>query len=141
MKREGLLRHLRRHGCVLPREGKEHTFGRTPRRSLRSHPSPHRNRQAPRDEDLSQTIDPGPAWLDDLNTAPRALSARVGGMGISRRNTDRPLYEWPTILPEGFKTTTSASSAFSIKFGQSTVDQRLLNQSGPIRSCYASGEE
>ena len=26
MKREGLLRHLRRHGCVLRREGKEHTL-------------------------------------------------------------------------------------------------------------------
>jgi hypothetical protein len=26
MKREGLLRHLRRHGCVLRREGKESRF-------------------------------------------------------------------------------------------------------------------
>src|SRR5438105_3569472 len=30
MKREGLLRHLRRHGCVLRREGKEHTLWENP---------------------------------------------------------------------------------------------------------------
>jgi hypothetical protein len=31
MKREGLLRHLRRNGCVLRREGKEHTLWENPR--------------------------------------------------------------------------------------------------------------
>lgn len=30
MKREGLLRHLRRYGCVLRREGKEHTLWENP---------------------------------------------------------------------------------------------------------------
>src|SRR5216683_2021281 len=30
MKREGLLRHLRRHGCVLRREGKEHSLWENP---------------------------------------------------------------------------------------------------------------
>src|SRR5437764_15448869 len=30
MKREELLRHLRRHGCVLRREGKEHTLWENP---------------------------------------------------------------------------------------------------------------
>ena len=30
MKRETLLRHLRRHGCVLRREGKEHTIWENP---------------------------------------------------------------------------------------------------------------
>jgi hypothetical protein len=30
MKREGLLRHLRQHGCVLRREGKEHTLWENP---------------------------------------------------------------------------------------------------------------
>src|SRR6266508_2989635 len=30
MKRDGLLRHLRRHGCVLRREGKEHTLWENP---------------------------------------------------------------------------------------------------------------
>ena len=30
MRREGLLRHLRRHGCVLRREGKEHTLWEIP---------------------------------------------------------------------------------------------------------------
>jgi hypothetical protein len=30
MKREGLLRHLRFHGCVLRREGKEHTLWENP---------------------------------------------------------------------------------------------------------------
>lgn len=31
MKRERLLRHLRQHGCVLRREGKEHTLWENPR--------------------------------------------------------------------------------------------------------------
>src|ERR1700674_3892063 len=31
MKLEGLLRHLRRHGCVLRREGKEHALWENPR--------------------------------------------------------------------------------------------------------------
>lgn len=31
MKREGLIRHLRRYGCVLRREGKEHTLWENPR--------------------------------------------------------------------------------------------------------------
>ncbi len=30
MRREGFLRHLRRHGCVLRREGKEHTLRENP---------------------------------------------------------------------------------------------------------------
>src|SRR5712675_259536 len=30
MKLEGLLRHLRRHGCVLRREGKEHSLWENP---------------------------------------------------------------------------------------------------------------
>jgi len=30
MKREGLLRHLRRHGCLLRREGKEHSLWENP---------------------------------------------------------------------------------------------------------------
>jgi hypothetical protein len=30
MRREGLLRHLRRNGCVLRREGKEHTLWENP---------------------------------------------------------------------------------------------------------------
>src|SRR5580704_4409250 len=30
MKLEGLLRHLRRHGCVLRREGKEHALWENP---------------------------------------------------------------------------------------------------------------
>jgi len=30
MKREGLLRHLRRYGCILRREGKEHAFWENP---------------------------------------------------------------------------------------------------------------
>jgi hypothetical protein len=30
MKREALLRHLRRNGCVLRREGKEHTLWENP---------------------------------------------------------------------------------------------------------------
>jgi mRNA interferase HicA len=30
MKREGLLRHLRRYGCVLRREGKEHALWENP---------------------------------------------------------------------------------------------------------------
>ena len=30
MKREGLLRHLRRHGCVLRREGKAHSLWENP---------------------------------------------------------------------------------------------------------------
>jgi hypothetical protein len=31
MKRDALLRHLRRHGCVLRREGKEHSLWENPR--------------------------------------------------------------------------------------------------------------
>ena len=30
MEREGLLRHLRRYGCVLRREGKEHSLWENP---------------------------------------------------------------------------------------------------------------
>ena len=30
MKREKLLRHLRQHGCVLRREGKEHSLWENP---------------------------------------------------------------------------------------------------------------
>lgn len=30
MKRAGLLRHLRQHGCVLRREGKEHAIWENP---------------------------------------------------------------------------------------------------------------
>jgi len=30
MKREGLLRHLRRYGCILRREGKEHALWENP---------------------------------------------------------------------------------------------------------------
>jgi mRNA interferase HicA len=30
MKREGLLRHLRMHGCILRREGKEHSLWENP---------------------------------------------------------------------------------------------------------------
>lgn len=30
MKREALLRHLRRHGCVLRREGKKHSLWENP---------------------------------------------------------------------------------------------------------------
>ncbi len=30
MKREGLLKHLRRHGCVLKREGRRHSLWTSP---------------------------------------------------------------------------------------------------------------
>jgi mRNA interferase HicA len=30
MKRDGLLRHLRRYGCILRREGKEHSLWENP---------------------------------------------------------------------------------------------------------------
>src|SRR5436190_21398299 len=39
MKRERLLRHLRRHGCVLRRDGKEHALWKTLKR-VTSKPSP-----------------------------------------------------------------------------------------------------
>jgi len=35
MKREGLLRHLRRHGCILRREGKEHSLWENPQTGTR----------------------------------------------------------------------------------------------------------
>ena len=39
MKREGLLRHLRRHGCVVRREGKEHSLmGESAHRTRRTIP-------------------------------------------------------------------------------------------------------
>jgi mRNA interferase HicA len=38
MKRDGLLRHLRRHGCILRREGKEHSLWENPQTGRRSGP-------------------------------------------------------------------------------------------------------
>ena len=43
MRREGLLRHLRRHGCVLRREGKEHTLWENPQTG-HAEAVPHRRR-------------------------------------------------------------------------------------------------
>jgi hypothetical protein len=59
MKREGLLlRHLRRSGCVLRREGKEHALWENPQTwSSGGSSATLRNRQLTGKEGMSQAVD------------------------------------------------------------------------------------
>lgn len=61
MKREALVRHLRRHGCVLLREGGRHSWWHNPERNKRSAVPRHREV----DDDLARKIckDLGIPWI------------------------------------------------------------------------------
>jgi mRNA interferase HicA len=68
MKREELIRHLRRHGCALLREGRRHSWWHNPNENTHS--------AAPRhteiDDDLARKI------CRDLGPLTLALSRREG---------------------------------------------------------------
>jgi mRNA interferase HicA len=59
MKREGLLRHLRRYGCVLRREGKAHSLWENPQTG--SAEAVPRHTEVSGQEDLPKANDPRPA--------------------------------------------------------------------------------
>jgi hypothetical protein len=68
MKREGLLRHLRRHGCVLRREGREHTLGENPQTGhAEAVPRHSEFANLLAKENLPQAVDPGSAGLIAVN--------------------------------------------------------------------------
>ena len=56
MKRGDLLRHLRRHGCHLKREGRSHSLDEPRERRCGGSPAPQRNIGCTRPEGLSRTF-------------------------------------------------------------------------------------
>ena len=56
MKRGDLLRHLRRHGCHLKREGRSHSLWTNPASGAVGSPAPQRNIGSTRPEGLSRTF-------------------------------------------------------------------------------------
>jgi mRNA interferase HicA len=64
MKREGLLRYLRWHGCILRREGKEHALWENPQTRHAEAVPGHEEIVNPRAKrTLPRAVNPGPAGL------------------------------------------------------------------------------
>ena len=84
MKREGLLRHLRRHGCVLRREGSEHTLWENPQTGhAEAVPPSWRNPQPLGQENMPQAVDSRSARIVSVTSFGDSLPVVFGSMRVA----------------------------------------------------------
>lgn len=97
MKRGDLLRHLRKHGCHLKREGRSHSLWTNPATGAIEAVPPHGDLRHPRSEDMPRPFCPGDRPVS-------LLTSRLSGpapTGRSRENPPAPAALRQVVLRTG----------------------------------------